>query len=561
MLYVNVFVSIFDKRMSMDDTRRKIIKLSGLTAAGLAVGGCGGNDTMDSDDGLSVALYPADSMVSYDTDQIVLKFSKPVDHQTLSENIWLTDRTGSLMHMHTVVLDFEDVSHQSVLIKLNEDIHLKESWKYTVIVTEKVKTILGESLTTPILLDLATTSKSPFEATEPVDESRTKIMVISDIHMNEQRGYDDDYSLFTENGELLVEFLEYVRLSGDIKELVILGDLMDMWVVPMAYDTFHDTITDAKDYFHSVANATVNKSVIEKINQIADEDNIHFSYVPGNHDMLFTEEIFHTIFPNGHWKVDKLGTGAYYPEPDVAFEHGHNYDLFNAPDQMTTEGSLLPPGYFITRIFATKNLISEEFNQMPLKTEAVESIIQEIEYMLGWGIAVDSFSIPDFDQDKPQIVTGVDGYEQLYSPNGARDIYTKTIGPDWAQRQIQNGVYQPEPFLVGEMNGSGKFWWFGTLEASAVLQYFLPQRAKIVVFGHTHQAMIRKDLWTTYKIYANSGTWIDTKYLNEGALNRTCVVLNTSGSTGSDLDNVTVYRYMGGSTLQKIGEEYLDTTL
>lgn len=558
---MNVFVSIFDKRMSMDDTRRKIIKLSGLTAAGLAVGGCGGNDTMDSDDGLSVALYPADSMVSYDTDQIVLKFSKPVDHQTLSGNIWLTDRTGSLMHMHTVVLDFEDVSHQSVLIKLNEDIHLKESWKYTVIVTEKVKTILGESLTAPILLDLATTSKSPFEATEPVDESRTKIMVISDLHMNEQRGYDDDYSLFTENGELLVEFLEYVRLSGDIKELVILGDLMDMWVVPMAYDTFHDTITDAKDYFQSVANATVNKSVIEKINQIADEDNIHFSYVPGNHDMLFTEEIFHTIFPNGHWKVDKLGTGAYYPEPDVAFEHGHNYDLFNAPDQMTTEGSLLPPGYFITRIFATKNLISEEFNQMLPKTEAVESIIQEIEYMLGWGIAVDSFSIPDFDQDKPQIVTGVDGYEQLYSPNGARDIYTKTIGPDWAQRQIQNGVYQPEPFLVGEMNGSGKFWWFGTLEASAVLQYFLPQRAKIVVFGHTHQAMIRKDLWTTYKIYANSGTWVDTKYLNEGALNRTCVVLNTSGSTGSDLDNVTVYRYMGGSTLQKIGEEYLDTTL
>jgi UDP-2,3-diacylglucosamine pyrophosphatase LpxH len=545
----------------MDDTRRKIIKLSGLTAAGLAVGGCVGSDTMDSDDGLSVALYPADSMVSYDTDLIVLKFSKPVDHQTLSGNIWLTDRTGSLMHMHTVVLDFEDVSHQSVLIKLNEDIHLKESWKYTVIVTEEVKTTLGESLTAPILLDLVTTSKSPFEAAEPVNENRTKIMVISDLHMNEQRGYDDDYSLFTENGELLVEFLEYVRLSGDIKELVILGDLMDMWVVPMAYDTFNDTITDAKDYFQSVANATVNKSVIEKINQIADEDNIHFSYVPGNHDMLFTEEIFYAIFPNGHWKGDKLGTGAYYPEPDVAFEHGHNYDLFNAPDQMTTEGSLLPPGYFITRIFATKNLISDEFIQMPTKTEAVENIIQEVEYILGWGVAVDSFSIPDFDQDKPQIVTGVDGYEQLYSPNGARDIYTKTIGPDWTQRQIQNGVYQPEPFLVGEMNGSGKFWWFGTLEASAVLQYFLPQRAKIVVFGHTHQAMIRKDLWTTYKIYANSGTWVDTKYLNEGALNRTCVVLNTSESTGSDLDNVTVYRYIGGSTLQKIGEEYLDTTL
>lgn len=558
---MNISVSIFNKRMSMDAARRKIIKLSGLTAAGLAVGGCGGNDTMDSDDGLSVALHPADSMVSHDTDRIVLKFSKPVDHQTLSGNIWLTDKTGSLMHMHTVTLDFEDVSHQSVLINLNDDHFLKESWKYTVIVNEEVKTTSDESLSETIFLDLATTSKSPFEDAEPADVSRTKIMVLSDLHMNEQRGYDEDYSLFTENGELLTEFLEYVRLSGDIKELVILGDMMDMWVVPMAYDTFRDTITDAKEYFQGVANASVNKSVIEKINQIADEGNIHFSYVPGNHDMLFTEEIFYTIFPNGHWKADKLGTGAYYPEPDVAFEHGHNYDLFNAPDQMTTEGSLLPPGYFITRIFATSNLISDKNNLILLKTEAVESIIQEIEYMLGWGVAVDSFNIPDFDQDKPQIVTGVDGYEQLYSPNSARDIYTKTIGMDWAQRQIQNGVYQPEPFLVGEMNGSGKFWWFGTLEASAVLQYFIPHRAKIVVFGHTHQAMIRKDLWTTYKIYANSGTWVDTQYLNEGALNRTCVVLNTSGSTGSDLDNVTVYRYLGGSTLQKIGEEYLDTTL
>jgi len=550
----------------MDAYRRDFIKLSVVTAVSLAIGGCSNSSENNGIllDTLTVMLYPDDSMVEHDTDQILLEFNRPVDSQTLNGNIYLSDKTGSLADTHTVTLDPEDPSDQRVLISLNDDFHLNESWKYTIFVTNQVKSTSGHVLSAPVSLEANTTSKHPFETTESGEVQRTKIVVISDLHMNEQRGFDDGYSLFTENAKLLEDFLEYVRTSDQVKELVILGDMMDMWVIPMAYHTFRDTITDTKTYFQSVAGAAVNKGVIAKINQIANEDTIRFSYVPGNHDMLFSEEIFYSIFPKGHWQGTEPGTGAYSPEPNVVFEHGHNYDLFNAPDSVTTEGSLLPPGYFITRIFATGNLQSTE--KLKIEPQSTENISSELIYTTAWDLAVASINIPSFDPSKSQIYTHIDGYTQLYSSNDARDIYTQTVGSDWKERQEINGVRVPNSVIVGIMNGSGKFWWFGTLEYSAIAQYFIPQGSKtnIVVFGHTHHAMLIKDSVTLDNIYANSGTWVDSQYLNGDALTGTCVILNTSASSGSDLDNVTLYQAIsddsGKVSLKKIKEKNLDTT-
>ncbi|BAF71821.1 metallophosphoesterase [Sulfurovum sp. NBC37-1] len=551
----------------MDAFRRSFIRLSVVTAVSLAIGGCNNSDSKDSTvNGLSVMLDPDNSMVKHNAEQIVLKFNEPIDPETLDGNILLKDKIGSLGNAYTVMPDPADSHRQRVLIKLNDGFGLKESWKYTIAVSDHIRSIYGYSLPAPISLEFVTTGKNPFESTEPGESKRTKIVVISDLHMNEQRGYEDGYSLFTENGKLLEAFLEKVRSSDQIKELVVLGDMMDMWVVPMAYRTFHDDVADTQAYFHSVAEANVNKGIIDKLNQIADEGLIRFSYVPGNHDMLFTEEIFYSIFPNGHWHGGTAGTGSYTPayETNVTMEHGHNYDLFNAPDSVTTEGSILPPGYFITRIYATGNLQSTE--KLPIEPQATENIAPELIYTTAWDIAVASINIPNFDPDKPQIYTQIDDYTQLYSSNDARDIYTETIAPDWKERQERNGVIFPTPVIVGIMNGSGKFFWFGTLEYSAIMQYFVPQESKtrIVVFGHTHHALLKKDLATLGNIYANSGTWVDRKYLNEGALTGTAVILNTSASSGSDIDSVTLYQAVMGDdeklSLKLIDEEYLDST-
>ncbi len=580
----------------MDSFRRDLIKLSVIAAASLVVGGCSDSseeylilpDPLDDEpsadlkdteeccedpvecceeydeeevvlaDPLTVALYPDDTMIEQDIRQIFLKFNESIDSQTLDEHIYLSDKTGSLIETHTVTIDSEDPSGQIVVIDLESDYHLNESWKYTIVVTNQVKSISGDSLSDTVSLEFYTSSKDPFEAIDSNEVQRTKIVIISDLHMNEQRGLDDSYSLFTQNGELLVDFLEQVRTSDQTKELVILGDLMDMWVIPMAYQTYRDTTADTEAYFLTLSEASVNQDVINKINEIANEELIRFSYVPGNHDMLFTEEIFSMIFPKGHWQGVEPGTGRYFPEPSVVLEHGHNYDLYNAPDTVTTEGSILPPGYFITRIYATGNLQSTE--KLKIEMEATEDLSQELIYTTSWDLAVASINIPSFDSTKAQIYTHVDGYTQLYSSNEARDIYTHNIASNWKERQERNGVRVPNSVIVGIMNGSGKFLWFGTLEYSAIAQYFTQDsEIRIVVFGHTHHAMLKQNWETLDNIYANTGTWVDSQYLNDGALTGTCIVLNTSASSGSDLDNVTFYQAVSDADdkmiLKKIDEK------
>jgi len=548
----------------MNISRRKIIKLSVITAISIAISGCGSENKFFNDI-FSVKLYPDDLMVAHDSNMIILEFNQPIAPNTLDQNIYLQDKTGNLIHLHTVTLDPNDSSHQRIFINLKDDVHFKESWKYSVTVTEQLTSISGESLSTPVSLEFTTTSQHPFDSTTTENTARTKIVVISDLHMNEERAKEDKYSLFTENAELLYTFLEHVQSSDKIKELVILGDLLDMWVIPMSYHTFQDNITNDKEYFQGVANADVNKKVIRKINQIADEGIIRFSYVPGNHDMLFSEEIFYSIFPNGFWEgieegVEvKPGLGVYYPEPGIALEHGHNYDLFNAPDLLTTEGSMLPPGYFITRVYATGNLVNSQKSPIQIPEEVSENQTDEWLYEAGWLAAMIAINIPDIQYDERQIVTGVNGYTELYSPDSARDIYTETIGPNWEQRQTSNGVYHHEDFLIAELNG------ITTLEVSAGVQYFKDNRANIVVFGHTHKAMVSKSVWTTPKIYANSGTWINKEYLSEGNLTATCVILNSATSSGSDLDNVALWQAStkenGSLDLKLISEENIDTTI
>lgn len=91
----------------MDAYRRDFIKLSVVAATSLVIGGCG-NNSENGDillDTMMVTLYPDDSMVEYDADHIILEFNKSIDSQTLNGNIYLSDKTGSLVDMHTVMLD------------------------------------------------------------------------------------------------------------------------------------------------------------------------------------------------------------------------------------------------------------------------------------------------------------------------------------------------------------------------------------------------------------------------------------------------------------------------
>ena len=173
----------------MNAYRRSFIKLSVITALSLSLGGC--HSRNDTNDILTVSLYPDESITDHASRALVVEFNKPIDPRTLDGNIYLHDKTGSLIEMHTVKLDPDDLSHKKVILEFKSDFYLNESWKYTIFINRNVRSILGRSLPNTVSLEVYTSSRSPFDAAENGSEggNRSKIIVISDIHMNEQRGF------------------------------------------------------------------------------------------------------------------------------------------------------------------------------------------------------------------------------------------------------------------------------------------------------------------------------------------------------------------------------------
>lgn len=63
---------------------------------------------------------------------------------------------------------------------------------------------------------------------------RDKIIVISDLHL----GNDLAYSEGAKHLKRLEQFLNEVRSSNTIKELVIAGDMFDEWYIPTRVNTY-----------------------------------------------------------------------------------------------------------------------------------------------------------------------------------------------------------------------------------------------------------------------------------------------------------------------------------
>src|SRR5512138_2586807 len=78
-------------------------------------------------------------------------------------------------------------------------------------------------------------------ATNPFDSMsvssnavRDKIVVISDLHL----GNDLSYSENVKHLQRLEQFLNEIRSSATVKELIIGGDMLDEWYIPTRSDTY-----------------------------------------------------------------------------------------------------------------------------------------------------------------------------------------------------------------------------------------------------------------------------------------------------------------------------------
>lgn len=527
---------------------------------------------------LSVQVYGAqrfrvsakgvDKRVCHSDKELLLEFTHQLDPNSISETIVLRDNSGSLEANYSLEMYKADKKEKTVWLKFNDGFRLKESTKYYIdlkrglryvrYITKRGRKIYGRVGRTKTF-HFVTTSQSPLSANG--GGGRTKLIIVSDIHIGGPRATANGYNWFADNVTEFLKFLEDVSSSQQVKELIINGDLFDEWIMPMDVKPFEAPVTNNTEFFQSVANAPTMKPIINKLNEIADAGDIKVVYIPGNHDMLMTESAMKTIFPNAIWKghtdtnnIPK-GSGYYSPVDGVSIEHGHNYDFFNAPDSLTQSGSLLPPGYFVSRMFAT-NMVGP-----PQIEEDLVFSAGNIFFYAAWEIVLWKI-FGTIEPNVPSIITGIDGYTKSYTYNEARDIYYDAdIAGKWKERQELDGVYSPESEAAALLAGTGVFIW-GDLEFAARAQYFIPERAKIVIFGHTHMAMvreynnynneilstpesrfrIRKQLGPTKKIYANTGTWVNKSLVSKGFPTRSYIVINTN-TTDSQLMTVSLYQY------------------
>jgi UDP-2,3-diacylglucosamine pyrophosphatase LpxH len=410
------------------------------------------------------------------------------------------------------------------------------------------------------LLASCDSSKNPTAAAGPLNDGsgkRTQIVIISDMHL----GADLAYAECNQNRGALVEFLNEVAESPTVRELVIAGDLLDEWFVPATTATYAGK--DQADFVDRIASA--NPEVFGAFNRVIEEGRILVTYVPGNHDLTITAENVDRILPGIQQSRDEvlgLGTRSPVDHPEIAIEHGHRYNFFCAPDPLSNAtvapGSILPPGYFFTRIATLHVLQGCETaggTLAEVTPNAAGDASQELAYAYWaiWRGLMQSLPVENTFDEKI-IVTNINGFTETYAindlvpfqetPGGFIDmnLYNGSLD-NWDERQTANHVPVHIPTMQALTEAASDT---GT-DDQAPLQYFSnpDSEVRIVVFGHTHVARIvpGENHAGQKTIYVNSGTWIDR---NPNGSTMNFVVITPQGSDADSQTAVKLYRANDG---------------
>jgi UDP-2,3-diacylglucosamine pyrophosphatase LpxH len=490
---------------------------------------------------------------------IELEFSENLDLTTVAGNVLFADKSGDL----TFEFDIQ-ASGNKVMLLLKSDYEWKQGWKYYIEILTGLKSENAASLDGDQIIECRTgmghgIASAP-ELGAPAT-GRNAIAIISDIHMGDPRAYTKDYCWFGKNQFALEAFLDYVKDSNHVKTLLILGDLFDEWLVPYTISPFDSAvnITSTADFFNAVAGASVNENIFDALKDIADDQDIDLIYVPGNHDMLGTQAILNDIIPGISWEGGPDGLGEYSPFPEMLFEHGHRYDFFNCPHPLVNPGHMLPPGYFVTRLYAEGMMTSNA------SFKESSEVAGSFEFRTAWDVAW-YYTLTHFDMTQPDanvknvLMGGIDGYTANMSFNGAEDMYAANIEDLWPNTQTQNQVPVPSECCFSAIwNGHSDLY------AAAKDQYLesppSPKTYKIVAFGHTHEPMMEvyPNGANFTSIYANSGSWIDADQSSHDV--RTYLLIHPKAWTGSEIDVVGLYQYNpagSGYAPKLIKEESID---
>ncbi|MFQ5328490.1 MAG: metallophosphoesterase [Thermodesulfobacteriota bacterium] len=307
---------------------------------------------------------------------------------------------------------------------------------------------------------------------------KKKTLFVSDIHLGAGNSWDwFDAKL---EGPKLINFFQYVKnrhaKQKDIKEVVLLGDVFDLWVCPhnVKPHTFEQIIR------HHAA-------VVNGIKEMAAA--VPTLYVNGNHDYQVTSQNISDAFEG---KIRHIGN--VYRRGNVLAEHGHQYALFNRPDAKNGGPHLrLPLGYYITRLHTTLE------NSRGSKAKMIFQAIDESFQIMGaeklpesvLDALKDAVEMPPKPKKVEKFTMGHICPDQQYDE--VRERY-RNLFDDWKDAV---GFWQSIQMIMSELNRLG-----------TVADRLCRDGVDIVIFGHSHDTKMDKDtLFVKDRIYANCGYW------------------------------------------------------
>ncbi|MDY0288037.1 MAG: metallophosphoesterase [Sphaerochaeta sp.] len=416
---------------------------------------------------------------------------------------------------------------------------------------------------------LSTQETAASPSAEPLwvaGETRDKIIVLSDIHT----GFEDAYAEILQNRPYLIEFLQRISVTQDVREVVLNGDILDEWFLPLSFIE-----TDRGDFYQK--NIENNKDITDAFKLIMDAG-INLVYVVGNHDMSVDLQYIAEAIPGMVVCSQHLGVGLYRTgdRNEIVIEHGHRYDVFSAPDTITnahlTNGpTMFPPGYFFARFAADWVLDGKPlYMAKPPVIKTVPDRVNDPDQFGAYAYyrtmaSVFKNIIPTDGFGDKRLDMRIDGYNDTYSiqdmypvQNEQGEISAPVLFPHyqrtWEERQKANGVKVFSSFAVASLGALDAMYF----ESQARAQFEVDKAqsdTSVVIFGHTHVPFFFD--YGNDHYYVNTGTWIDhnTNYKEKDGnlLSRTFAVVTTGPTTTA----VDVYEYQVDGALRDLKSQLL----
>lgn len=337
-----------------------------------------------------------------------------------------------------------------------------------------------------------------------------KTILLSDLHI----GVNAPTNLYqtSEHEPSLKAILKYIKDNGNqIRDVVILGDWVDLWMYPSTAIRMNEMPPEGKrnNFLPTVeqifeANPNIFTRQPDGLDFVSCLDYIKgdLYYVNGNHDITVTEDQINSYLPNTAVKKIKYINCSTEPAGytsevgDIYAEHGHWYSLLCRPKPYLLES--VPLGYFITRV----GMDAEIYTQKPLpglNVQEIKATMKTYGYTFSQAILQIVAAQANTDLDKLN----------FNMPSGnilsANDVASKFPFPD-------DSVDNPD-FVNADIDG--------TLDPNALelFTYGRNKNLELVLFGHTHISKVFQDFRTQQNSIDVKATYANTGFLCAGSPN------------------------------------------